>query len=464
MNTIAEFLSRFQFGFTASFHIMFPALSIGLAWFLVLIHALYLRTGRNHYLKIYKFWTSIFALNFSVGVVTGIFMAFQFGLNWSRFSYAAGPILGSIIGMETLTAFFLEAGFLGIMLLGWNRVNKIVHFFATLMVALGTLISATWILGANSWLHTPAGYGFKDGQYFITEWWRAVFNPSFFVRYPHMLLASMFSSCFLIAGISAWYLLKNRSVSFARTCFSISIAIITVLIPVQMFVGDTLYGKMAVYQPAKTQALEGFWEDTPSAPYLLFINPDQEKQKNDSQVGVPFMGSVLVTHTLHGKVEGLKRTPPDKQPNMAMTFYFFRIMFLTAILMFIVGIISIVLRFTGRLYTERWFLKLCFWMTPCGVIATIAGWVTSEAGRQPYVIYGLLRTEDAFSRISNGQVVFSFSLFFCVYMAMLLAYIKYVRQIVMKGPEETHDTIQTEKGKEDQFIAGLPDAVKLNIK
>jgi len=464
MNNFAEFLSRFQFGFTASYHIMFPALSIGLSWFLVLIHGMYLKTGKVEYFRIYKFWTSIFALNFSIGVVTGIFMSFQFGLNWSKFSYAAGPVLGSIIGLEVMTAFFLEAGFLGIMLLGWNRVNKKVHFFATLMVAVGTLISATWILGANSWLHTPAGYKFSNGQYFITEWWHAVFNPSFYIRYPHMLLASMFASSFLVAGISAWYLLKNRYLSFAKTTYSISLAIITVLIPVQLWVGDTLYAKMAVYQPAKTEALEGFWEDTPTAPYLLFVNPDFKNQRNDVQVGIPYMGSILITHSLHGTVQGLKRTPPENQPNMALTFYFFRVMFLVAILMFFTALTSIALRFTGSLFVKRWFLKMSIFMTPAGVIATIAGWITSETGRQPYVIYGLLRTEAAASSLSNFQVVFSFSLFLITYIILLAAYIKFICKIVQKGPEEIQNTLKTDERKTDNFISGLPEGIKLNVK
>ena len=447
MNSLAEFLSRFQFGFTASYHIIFPAISIGMAWFLVLIHALYLKTGKDNYYRIYRFWSSIFALNFSVGVVTGIFMAFQFGLNWSRFSYAAGPILGTFIGLEVMTAFFLEAGFLGIMLLGWNRVNKKVHFFATLMVAVGTLISATWILGSNSWLHTPAGYAEKNGQYFITDWWHALFNPSWRIRYPHMLLASLFSANFFIAGVSAWYLLKKRSEQFARTCFSISMGVITVLIPLQLWVGDTVYAKMSVYQPAKTQALEGFWEDTPTAPYLLLIDPDTKNQRNKTQLGVPYLGSILLTHTLHGTAQGLRRSPVAEQPNMAVTFYFFRIMFLLAILMFIVALTSITLRFTGKLYSKRWFLKLCLWMLPAGVIATVAGWVTSETGRQPYVIYGLLRTSAAASPLSSGQVIFSFGLFAIVYLVLLVAFILFVRKIVIAGPAEIPNTLRTDNLK-----------------
>lgn len=460
MNNLSEHLSRYQFAFTASYHIIFPALSIGLAWFLVLVHGLYLKTNDRKYFRIYKFWSSIFAVNFAVGVVTGIFMSFQFGLNWSGFAYAAGPVLGSIIGMEVMTAFFLEAGFLGIMLLGWNRVSRGVHFFATCMVALGTLISSTWILGANSWLHTPTGYSVRNGQFYIVNWWHAVFNPSFFIRYPHMLMASMFSASFLIAGISAWYILKKRNLDFAKTCFSISLGVITILIPLQMWVGDTLYAKMSVYQPAKTQALEGFWEDTPNAPYLLFVYPDQQKQKNTIQLGVPYMGSILTTHTLHGTVAGLKRSAPKEQPNMAITFYFFRIMFLIAILIFIIAITSIVFRFTGRLYSKKWFLKLCLLATPAGVIATIAGWVTSEAGRQPYVIFGKLRTSAASSSLSAGEVIFSFSLFLLIYLLMLIAFIYYISKIVKTGPEEDIETLKTSTLKKERFTLGVPEIVK----
>ena len=223
--------------------------------------------------------------------------------------------------------------------------------------------------------------------------------------------------------------------------------VITILIPIQLWVGDTLYGKMSVYQPAKTQALEGFWDDTPSAPYLLLIDPDTKNQRNKVQIGLPYLGSVLVTHSLHGTVEGLRRSPVDKQPNMAVTFYFFRVMFLTAILMFIVALTSISLRFTGKLYSKRWFLKLCLWMLPAGVIATVAGWVTSEAGRQPYVIYGLLRTSAADSPLSSGQVIFSFSLFLVVYLTLLIAYILFVRKIVIAGPDEISNTLRADNRK-----------------
>lgn len=458
---IAEHLSRYQFGFTASYHIIFPALSIGLSWFLVLVHGLYLKTGKNVYFRIYKFWTSIFALNFAIGVVTGIFMSFQFGLNWSGFAYAAGPVLGSIIGMEVMTAFFLEAGFLGIMLLGWNRVNRKVHFFATLMVATGTLISSTWILGANSWLHTPAGYHLQNGQFYITNWWHALLNPSFFIRFPHMLLASMFSAGFLIAGVSAWYLLRRRHPEFAKTCFSISLGVITILIPVQLWVGDTLYAKMSVYQPAKTQALEGFWEDTPTAPYLLIVNPDQDHQRNTFQWGIPYLGSVLTTHSIHGTVAGLRRTPAAEQPSMGMTFYFFRIMFLTAILIFFIAATSVALRFTGKLYEKQWFLKLCLYTTPAGVIATIAGWVTSETGRQPYVIFGKLRTSAAASVLSDGEVIFSFGLFLVIYLLILAAFILFVSRLVKKGPDVLQETLSTENLKKELFISGLPDSTKI---
>jgi cytochrome d ubiquinol oxidase subunit I len=363
-----------------------------------------------------------------------------------------------------MTAFFLEAGFLGIMLLGWNRVNKKVHFFATLMVAVGTLISATWIVGANSWLHTPAGFKVSNGQFFIVEWWHALFNPSFYVRYPHMLLASMFTASFLIAGISAWYLLKEKYTGFARTCYSIVLGVITILIPVQLWVGDTLAIKMSVYQPAKLQAMEGYWEDTPTAPYLLFINPDPKNQRNNTQIGIPYLGSILVVHNLHGTVPGLKRTPPKEQPNMAMTFYFSRIMILIGILMFFVALTSISLRFTGKLFTKRWFLKLSLWMTPAGVIATVAGWITSETGRQPYVIYGLLRTAETSSSLSNFQVIFSFGLFLIVYTVLLAAYIIFVCKIVKKGPETIQDTIKTNEHKKDNFISGLPETIKLSVK
>jgi cytochrome d ubiquinol oxidase subunit I len=277
-----------------------------------------------------------------------------------------------------------------------------------------------------------------------------------------MLLASVFSSAFMVAGISAWYLMRNRHVEFGRVGFSIAMGVITITIPIQLWVGDTLYGKMSVYQPAKTQALEGFWYDTPSAPYLIYINPDSKNQRNKTQIGIPYLGSVLVTHSIHGIVPGLRRTPQDDQPNIGMTFYFFRIMFFLAIMMFFVALSSIALRFTGKLYTTKWFLKLCLWLTPAGVIATVAGWVTSETGRQPYVIYGKLRTIDAASNITSGVVIFSFFAFVVVYLILLGAYIIHIVRIVKKGPEDSHHTLRADGKHKMEFTAGLPQSLKTN--
>ena len=453
MSVSPEFLSRFQFGFTAAYHIMFPALSVGLAWFLVVIHALYLRSGKPVYYTIYKFWSGIFALNFALGVVTGIFMSFQFGLNWSGYAFAVGPVLGTIIGLEVVTAFFLEAGFLGVMLLGWNRVPPRLHFAATCLVAVGTLISATWILGANSWMHTPAGFAVRHGQFVITNWWRAVLNPSFFYRYPHMLLASLIATSFFIAGISAWYLRRGRAEAFARTCFSLAMGVGTVAIVAQIWLGDVLATKMYGFQPAKIEALEGNWADQPTAAWLVLIVPDQAHQRNRWQWGIPEMGSILLTHSRHGVVPGLRRTPPALQPDMGMTFYFFRLMFLTGVLLFATALVSVVLRFTGRLYSERWFLRLCVWLTPAGVIATFAGWITSETGRQPYVVFGQLLTRDAVSPVSAGEVTLSLSLILAVYLTLLGAYVAFVVRTVRRGPGQPVDALRVSGLDRRQFAA-----------
>jgi len=302
-------LSRVQFGFTVTFHIVFPAMSIGLAGFLVLMERLWLRTRDPLYLRIYRFWQTLFAMGFGVGVVTGIVLSFQFGTNFARFAQMAGPVIGPMIGLEVRSSFFLEAGFLGIMLFGMGRVGPRLHFFATCMVALGTMISSTWIMSANSWMQTPDGFALVDGRFVTTDWWRVVFNPSFLVRLPHMLLAAYVTGAFLVSGVAAYDLLRGRHLDFARRTFSIGLGMASVLIALQLFVGDIVASTMAEHQPGKFNAIEGHWEPTPSAPYLVFIAPDQAGQRNRAEWGIPWLGSVLITHSFTGTVHGLKETP-----------------------------------------------------------------------------------------------------------------------------------------------------------
>ena len=429
-------LARIQFGFTVSFHIIFPTMSIGLASFLAVTEALWLKTKDPLYIQIYKFWLSIFAMGFGIGVVTGIVLSFEFGLGFARFADMAGPAIGPLIALEVLTAFFLEAGFLGIMLFGLHRVGPKLHFFATCMVAGGTLVSASWILSANSWMQTPAGVAIRDGHLTVLNWRDVIVNPSWPYRLPHMLTAAYLTASFMVAGIGAWYLLRGKHQAFARRTVSLGTGFATVLIAGQVFIGDLVYGTMLKYQPSKMQAAEGFWEkqsESP-APYYWFIIPDQTNQRNRFEVGIPYLGSIWLTHSLHGRVEGLKNTPHDRQPIMGVVFYAFRIMYGLAILMFTMGVVSLWLRFRGRLFSSRWFLWMLVFMTPSGIIATLAGWYVAETGRQPWVIYGILRTVDAVSPVPAQALLSTLIAFVCVYAVFISAFLVFALHIIRRGP------------------------------
>jgi cytochrome d ubiquinol oxidase subunit I len=430
-------LARLQFAFTVSFHIIFPTLSIGLALFLVVVEALWLKTGDPVYRQIYRFWLNIFAMSFGIGVVTGIVMAFQFGLTFAKFSQFAGPVIGPLIAYETLTSFFLEAGFLGIMLFGESRVGPKLHFFATCMVALGTTLSTVWILSANSWMQTPAGVVVDNGRLVVTDWWKVIVNPSSPVRLPHMLLAAYLTAAFLVSGVSAWYLLRRREIAFARRTLSLGMGAACILIAVQVFVGDRVGGTLVKYQPAKLQAAEGWWDkQTPSpSAYLWFIVPDQAQQRNRFQMGTPYMGSVWLTKSLTGNFGGLRNTPVADQPRMVLVFYSFKIMLALGMTMFTLAVISLWLRWHGRLYSTRWFLRALVVMTPSGVVATLGGWYMAEIGRQPFVITGMMRTADALSPVPASTLLNTLIAFVCVYAVFLVAFLVFTLRLIRRGPE-----------------------------
>jgi cytochrome d ubiquinol oxidase subunit I len=431
-------LARIQFAFTVSFHIIFPTMSIGLASFLAVTEGLWLKTKEPLYLQIYKFWLSIFAMGFGVGVVTGIVLSFEFGLAFARFSEMAGPAIGPMIALEVLTAFFLEAGFLGIMLFGLHRVGPKLHFFATCMVAIGTIISASWILSANSWMQTPAGVSIHDGHLTVVNWRDVIVNPSWLYRLPHMVTAAYLTASFLVAGVGAWYLLHDQHLPFARKSVALGTAFATVLIAGQVFIGDILYGTMLKNQPSKMQAAEGFWEKESQspAPYYWIIVPDQQNQRNRFAFGIPYLGSIWLTHSLRGRVEGLQNTARDRQPVMGMVFYGFRIMYGLAIVMFAIGVASLWLRLRGRLFSSRAFLWTLVLMTPSGIVATLGGWYVAETGRQPWVIYGVLRTADAISPVPASTLLSSLIGFVCVYTVFITAFLVLASRIVRRGPAE----------------------------
>jgi cytochrome bd ubiquinol oxidase subunit I len=435
----SEILARIQFAFTVSFHIIFPTMSIGLAMFLAITEGMWLWTKDELYMQIYRFWLTIFAMAFGVGVVTGIVLSFEFGLGFARFAQTAGPAIGPLIALEVLTSFFLEAGFLGIMLFGLNRVGKRLHWFATCMVALGTVFSASWILSANSWMQTPDGYRFENGRLVVTDWMRVIVNPSWPIRLPHMLTAAYLTASFMVAGVGAYYLLKGKHIQFAKRTVSSGLAFASVLIICQTFIGDLLYGTMLEHQPAKMQAAEGFWEkesESP-APYYVAVIPNQSEQRNPAAIGIPYLGSIWLTHSLKGRVEGLKNTPRENQPRMAWVFWAFRTMYFIALTMFATAAYSLWLRSRGRLFTTRWFLRFLVFMTPAGIFATLGGWYVAETGRQPWLIYGVLHTRDAVSPVPANVLLSSLIAFVLVYSVFISAFLFFVFRTIRKGPVES---------------------------
>jgi cytochrome d ubiquinol oxidase subunit I len=439
-------LARIQFAFTVSFHIVFPAISIGLASYLAVLEGLWLFTGRETYLRVFKYWLKIFALAFGMGVVSGLVMSYQFGTNWSVFSDKTGPILGPLMGYEVLTAFFLEAGFLGVMLFGMNRVGKRLHFFATLMVAFGTFVSAFWILSVNSWMQTPAGYGINEhGQFVPDDWWAIVFNPSFPYRLVHMVFAAYLSTAFVVGAVGAFHLLRDRGNEAARTMFSMAMWMAAVVAPIQIVAGDMHGLNTLEHQPAKVAAMEGHFETTKGAPLILFGIPDMEAEETRYAIEIPHLGSLILTHSWDGEVKGLKEWPPEDRPNATIVFWSFRIMVGLGVLMAAMGGISLVLRWRRILFEVPWFHRLGVAMGPSGILAVLAGWITTEVGRQPYTVYGLLRTAESASPIGAPGVGASLAAFVVVYLVVFGVGVLYMLRMMAKPPSPTEE--EPEKGK-----------------
>jgi cytochrome d ubiquinol oxidase subunit I len=431
-------LSRIQFAFTISFHILFPSFTIGLAAWLLVLEALWLKTGRQVYLQLSEQWTKIFAVSFGMGVVSGVVLSYEFGTNWSELSRLGGNVIGPLLSYEVLTAFFLEAGFLGIMLFGHSRVPKAVHAFATAMVALGTLISAFWILSANSWMQTPAGQVMgADGVLHVDNWWKVIFNPSFPYRFTHMVAAAYLTTAFIVGGIGAWYIVRDQSVPHGRVMLGMALSLLVWLAPLQVVIGDLSGLNAREYQPAKIAALEAHWDTERAAPLILFAWPNTKTESNDYQIAVPKLGSLVLTHEWDGEIRGLKSFPPEDRPNPVIPFFAFRIMVGVGLIMIALSTIGAVLWLMGRLYTTRWFLKAMMWASPLGFVAVLAGWYTAEVGRQPWVVYGVLRTVDAVSPVPGGKVLTSIILFVLVYGIVFGAGVYYIARLVRRGPDET---------------------------
>ncbi len=435
MELDAVLLSRIQFAFVVSFHILFPAFTIGLASFLWMLEALYLWTKRTLYLELFRFWVKLFAVSFGLGVVSGIIMSYQFGTNWSRFSEIAGPVVGPLMQYEVITAFFMEAAFLGIMLFGWQRVGPKLHFFATSMVALGTLLSTFWIISTNSWMQTPAGFAIEGGRFVPVDWWKIVFNPSFPNRLVHMVLAAYLTTCFAVIGISAWQLWRGRAVEHARKSFSMGLWFAAIVAPMQIAAGDLQGLAVLDQQPTKLAAIEGHWETRAGAPFVVFAVPNESEERNDYEVAIPKLGSIILLHDPNGTIRGLKEWPARDRPPVKIPFYAFRIMVGIGFAMLFVAAAGLFLRWRKRMYDNRWFLWACMAMTPSGFIAVLTGWYTAEVGRQPWVVYGYLRTADAVSPVSATSVATSLATFFIVYTIIFGAGVYYMAKVVKAGPK-----------------------------
>ena len=431
-------LARAQFAFTVAFHIIFPAFSIGLASYLAVLEGLWLWTKRPVFLDVYRFWLRIFAVGFAMGVVSGLVMSYQFGTNWSVFAKLAGPVVGPVMAYEVLTAFFLEAGFLGVMLFGMQKVGPRLHFAASCMVAVGTLISGFWILSVNSWMQTPAGFTVAaDGRFLPTSWMEIIFNPSVFVRFPHMILASYLSVAFVVGAVGAWHLLRNSTNAQARVMFGMAMWMAAIVAPLQIGMGD-LHGLNTLeHQPAKIAAMEGSWEPRDGAPLTLFGMPDMQQERTKWAIEIPHLSSLILTHSWNGRVPGLLEFKPEDRPNAAVVFWSFRLMVGIGFAMLGIGAWSLWARYRKRLYESTWLQRAAVLMGPAGFVAILSGWVTTEVGRQPYTVYGLLRTADSVAPIALPGVATSLAVFAVVYFFVFGSGVLILLRMMGKTPE--HD-------------------------
>lgn len=429
-------ISRIQFAFVISFHAIFPVFTIGLASYVAVLQALSYGTGNPVWDKLSRFWTKIFAVVFGMGVVSGIVMAFQFGTNWSAFSYAAANFLGPVLSYEVVTAFFLEATFLGVLLFGRDKVPAGMHLFAACMVALGTFISSFWILAANSWFHTPAGVELTDGLFRMTSWSEAIFNSSLPYRFAHMGLASFITGGFVVAGVSALYLRAGRNPHTSRKALAMCVIMLAVATPLQLVVGDLHGLNTFENQPAKVAAMEGHWETRQGAPLILFAIPDSEAESNHAEIAVPNLGSLILTHEVDGEVRGLTEWARADRPPVGIVFWSFRVMVGLGLVFIFVSLAGLVQLLRKRLYDSRRLLRVMTWMIPLPFVAVLAGWFVTEIGRQPWMVYGMMRVEDAVTPSLTGWMALTTLLgYIVVYAVVFGAGLYYLRRIVEAGPD-----------------------------
>jgi cytochrome d ubiquinol oxidase subunit I len=457
MGDEALLLARAQFAFTVSFHFIFPAFSIGTASFLMVLEALWLKTGRGVYANLYRYWLKIFAVAFGMGVVSGLVMSYQFGTNWSVFSDKAGPIVGPLMAYEVMTAFFLEAGFLGVMLFGINKVGPRLHFFATAMVALGTFISATWIISTNSWMQTPTGFVINAQGQFVPagSWLPIIFNPSFPYRLVHVVIAAYLTTSLVVAGVGGWHLLRDRSNLGARKMFSMAMWMVAIAAPAQILAGDAHGLNTLEHQPAKVMAMEGHYDSHPhGAPLILFGIPNPAAKRIDYAIEIPKMSSLILKHDPNAPLAGLDSVPDDREPPVSIVFWSFRIMVGLGFAMLGLALFGIFMRVRRRLYDAPWLYRLAVLMGPSGFVAVIAGWVTTEVGRQPFTVYGYLRTAQSHSPLQASAVAASLATFVVVYFIVFGAGTTYLLRLMAKPPERH----ETEPAAIPQRAAGITPA------
>ena len=434
MDFDATFLARIQFAFTVSFHIIFPSFTIGLAAFIATLLVRWRLTGQEHLHRLARFWTKIFAVSFAMGVVSGIVLSYEFGTNWSGFSRIVGNVLGPLLGYEVLTAFFLEASFLGIMLFGWNRVSPNLHVTSAVLVAIGTSLSAFWILAANSWMQTPAGHEVRDGIAYPVSWLEIIFNPSFPYRFSHMFTAAYLTTSLVVAAVGARYLLAGRFVEESKTMLRMGIGMVAILAPLQLFIGDQHGLNTLQHQPAKVAAMEAHWDGNEPADLVLFAWPSESQEKNLFEISIPNFASVILTHTWDGRIKGLKDFAPQDRPPVKPVFFAFRVMVGLGLLMIAAGLIGAFLWWRGALFNTQWFLRPLSMSWPAGFIAILAGWWVTETGRQPWLATGIVRTADAASPVSAGAVLTTLVLFVIVYGIVFSMGIYYINRLIEKGP------------------------------
>jgi cytochrome d ubiquinol oxidase subunit I len=428
-------IARLQFAFTVTFHIIFPTFTIGLSAYIATLLVLWVGTGRERYQQLARFWTRIFAVSFAMGVVSGIVLSYQFGTNWSRFSVFAGNIVGPLIGYEVLTAFFLEATFLGIMLFGWGRVPNWLQVTSAIVVAIGTMTSAFWILAANSWMHTPTGHEIVDGVAMPLDWWAIIFNPSFPYRLAHMLNAAFLTTGFVVLAVGARYWLADRHNEHARTMIKMAIVLLAILAPLQLLIGD-LHGLNTLkHQPIKIAAMEAHWESDKPVDFHILAWPNEQAETNDWALSIPNAGSLVLTHRLNGLIIGLKDVAPQNRPPVKTVFFAFRIMLAIGFFMIAAALIGVWLLWRGMLFETRWYLRIVSHAWWTGFVAVTAGWVVTESGRQPWVVQGMLRTGDATSPHAAPTVLTSLVLFVVVYAIVFAMGIYYINRLIERGPQ-----------------------------